>query len=188
MTSTISNSRSCGLLVFFGSFELPLHFKWNNPRFTKSINVEGTVAAASDLTPWAPRAVESIPGLYWCVNVSAEYVYRCFSVWVKAHICKCISLSLSWLLTQSALWQLCLKPSLMKGLVYDRAEYWTVPEQTAESESSPAGPPLQLTECLRRGCSGKKSGRESAEKIWLLWWSIIFSITGKPSWCHSTSL
>lgn len=57
-------------------------------------------------------------------------------VWVTVCICKCISVyhfSLSWIPTQSVLWQRLLKLSLMKGLVYGRSEYQTVLQQTAES-------------------------------------------------------
>lgn len=71
------------------------------------------------------------------------YFYVLFFFWegvsvfelqyVSVNVSLCISLGLSWLPTQSALLWGCQKPSLMKGLVYGRSEYWTVLQQTAES-------------------------------------------------------
>lgn len=141
--------------------------------------------------------------VFWCVNVSLEYAYA-YAYWsicfcgtvfqcidlqhISVNVSLCISLSLSWLPTQSALWRGCPKLNRMKGLVYGGSEYWAVLEQTAESVETGRLSNGTSEKCLReRVLWGKLGEWELESKMWLLCWSFIFSITGKSSWCHYIS-
>lgn len=121
------------------------------------------------------------------------FVGRCFSVWVTVHICKCISVyqsqSLSWLPTQSALWQ-----GLPEAGPNERISIWqewilncALTDGWIRRDGAPFQQDLHcdLENVWGEGALGGKCMSESwRAKIWLLWWSIILSITGKSSWCH----
>lgn len=143
--------------------------------------------------------------VFWCVNVSLEYAYTylCITVYmflwegvsvfelqyISVNVSLCISLSLSWLPTQSALWQ-----GLPEAEPNERISIWqewilncALTDGWIRRDGAPFQQDLHcnLQNVWGEGALGGKCVSESwRAKIWLLWWSIILSITGKSSWCH----